>query len=146
MKTIFSILALTIISSSAFADMTFKRDSRPVDGDMKLLVIKNENSRMEASVKLISAIVSRMSGQSKTETIIDEVGMECKISKKAGSISMVYCMNDLRPADGAKTEVIVKKNARTQSFDVTLKTSFYSQMTGEEIKQSKIVASDLNLI
>ncbi len=129
-----------LISSSAFADITFSRDARPVDGYLKELKITNENSRHSAKVTLRTAFVDRMSGNVSDTTEVIGVSMDCKAITLGG----IICTDDRRPVDGPLTEVIVK-NARfgQVGYEAILNTVFVSRMTGGEIRKTKTLAFGL---
>ncbi|MFL5783637.1 MAG: hypothetical protein ACJ76H_03435 [Bacteriovoracaceae bacterium] len=140
MKT-FIVVTLALMSVSAFADITLSRDSRPVDGPLVELKIKNENSRHSATVTLRTVIVSRMSSEQQESKEVLGVSMDCDVKKAGGKIKSVYCVDDRRPVDGPKTEVIVEDTRI--GYQVTQKVTIVSRMSGQESTTSKVVAVGL---
>lgn len=140
MKTII-FTALALMSVSAFADITLSRDARPVDGPLVELKITNENSRHSAKVTLRTVIVSRMNGAQSERKEVLGVGMDCQVKRAAGKVKAIYCVDDRRPVDGPKTEVVV---ADTRiGLQVTHNVTIVSRMSGQESTTSRVVAVGL---
>lgn len=135
------LLAFTVLSSvSAFAyDLTFSRDDRPFDGALTELTVKKMHHG--SRVKLRSEWVSRMAGGVVHRLDFDLRAMDCVASGVGFELDLVSCVRDDRPVDGAKVEIIIKKNERN-TFDVTKITTILSRMTGESITHED-VAQDL---
>lgn len=73
----------------------------------------------------------------------DQRGMDCVVNGEISELDLVTCVRDDRPVDGAKVEVIIKKN-ENNTFDVTKITTILSRMSGESITQEDL-AQNLKL-
>ena len=73
----------------------------------------------------------------------DQRGMDCVVNGESSELDLVTCVRDDRPVDGAKVEVIIKKN-ENNTFDVTKITTILSRMSGESINQEDL-AQNLKL-
>lgn len=139
------LLAITLMSTvSAIAcELKFSRDDRPFDGALTELTIKNKDFARGARVKLRSEWVSRMVGGVVHRVDFDQRGMECVVTGENSQVDLVSCVRDDHPVDGAKVEIIIKKNER-ETFDVTKITTILSRMSGESISQEDL-AENLKL-
>ncbi len=133
----FLIIVTAMLSVSAFADVTYSRDARPVDGDLKELKITKENSRHTSKVTLRTAFVDRMGGNVSDTTETIGVNMDCKSIARGG----IICTDDRRPVDGPLTEVTVK-NTRI-GYEARLRTVYVSRMNGNDIVNVKTLAVGL---
>ncbi len=131
------ILALAAFSASSFATVTYSRDARPVDGDLKELKITKENSRHQATVTLRTALVDRLGGNVSDTTEVIGIGMDCKAIAQGG----IICTDDRRPVDGPLT-VITVKNTRI-GYEAKLKTVYVSRMSGGDIVKESTLAVGL---
>lgn len=139
------LIAVTLMSTvSAFAcELKFSRDDRPFDGALTELTIKKKDFAKGARVKLRSEWVSRMVGGVVHRVDFDQRGMDCVVNGESSELDLVTCVRDDRPVDGAKVEVIIKKN-ENNTFDVTKITTILSRMSGESITQEDL-AQNLKL-
>lgn len=143
MKSLLLMVALFSSISVIACELKFSRDDRPFDGALTELTIKKKDFAQGARVKLRSEWVSRMAGGVVHRVDFDQRGMECVVSGESSEVDLVTCVRDDRPVDGAKVEVIIKKNER-QTFDVTKITTILSRMFGESITQEDL-AQNLKL-
>jgi len=140
-KLLIGFVSLITVSASA-AELTFSRDDRPADGLLKELTIKSVDVRNSSRVKFRTAWVNRMSGVSTEKIDFDLTGMDCFQVGVGEQLDIVNCNRDERPLDGAKIEVIVKRNNHN-TFDVVKTTTIISRMTGEQLTETEIMATDL---
>ncbi|MFP5491766.1 MAG: hypothetical protein ACLGG0_09700 [Bacteriovoracia bacterium] len=139
------LLAITLMSTvpAIACELKFSRDDRPFDGALTELTIKKKDFAKGARVKLRSEWVSRMVGGVVHRVDFDQRGMECVVTGENSQVDLVSCVRDDRPVDGAKVEIIIKKNER-ETFDVTKITTILSRMSGESISQEDL-AENLKL-
>lgn len=139
------LLAVTLMSSVSVmaCELKFSRDDRPFDGALTELTIKKKDFAKGARVKLRSEWVSRMVGGVVHRVDFDQRGMDCVVNGESSELDLVTCVRDDRPVDGAKVEVIIKKN-ENNTFDVTKITTILSRMSGESITQEDL-AQNLKL-
>jgi hypothetical protein len=140
-KPVFAI-ALIVLSASAFADMMFVRDSRGGGGSRKRLFIVNEDVPGRASVSLHTDGYSHVGGTNYYYGDTLGKGMSCQVQRQEGKVLSVHCAQDLRPVEGAMTEVIVLRDDQG-TFDVERRLTYWDRAQGREVVKSSIVVEDL---
>jgi hypothetical protein len=114
--------------SQPSADVVFRRDDRPVDGELRELTISPDPGGFTATLR--SAHFDRIAGQEVEQT--EELATVLN-----GTIAdaEVRLSRDDRPADGVLKELVVVQNAEG-TFDATLRTAFFDQRDGTEVDET----------
>lgn len=118
------------------AELTFSRDDRPVDGELRELKITPEDgSTFFATLR--TAHVDRINGQEVEQSELLASGLTCSITD-----AKVTCIRDERPVDGQLKELVVAQNEEG-TFDATLRTAFFDRINGTEVDETADIGARL---
>lgn len=107
--------------------VTYSRDLRPVDGALTSITIQKHAGKYDATRTV--SYVDRFTGKEVTETRDLFSGGTCKFEVSGAA----HCSRDLRPVDGALTELDLVASGSTleggaKTFDATLTTTIMSPL------------------
>lgn len=104
---------------------SFSVDRRPVDGNFETITVqKDQFGTYNANLRVVTAGFGFPSTDTTEEL---GTGLSCVESKKGRALSKLKCSVDLRPADGALTELTLTRNAEGL-YDATLRQATYSNL------------------
>ncbi len=123
-----------LAKAAAKQDRTYSLDLRPVDGDLVELALTQNGKAFDATLR--TAYYDRLNGQAVDQTDTLGLGLACVFAAD------VRCSRDLRPVDGALTELTLTKDGDGH-YAAKLRTAYYDRINHREVDETKDIAAGL---
>jgi hypothetical protein len=114
-----------LIPDGLVTTAVWSRDERPVDGDLKeIILVRNANSKYDA--KLHVSFYDRLNGKVSDQSRTLAIQLDCEFNQVTAEAS---CSRDARPVDGSLSELAITKTQNADHFAARLDTT---AITGEK--------------
>lgn len=148
MKAVLAAVAMILVAScgrvesnsnldSAVARLAlgFQKDLRPVDGPLtQLTIAQNDNQH-------VTVTITTQSGRSNI-TKVNKLSDRFLCNVPTNVRFSIDCRHDMRPVDGALTQVTVVQTG-DNSFDAKIIHSFFDQRTGKEVTTTNDIGTKM---